>query len=179
MLTKIKTNSGQFLRDIVFGFNDAILTNLGIVAGFSLSLVDNRLIVIACLVDVFISAFAMSFGTYMSRTSEQDFLKTQLSEKTHADASEAMGHPITASVVMWITYVIAGFVPVAPFLFGLESHLALKIALVAGISTFFLLGAAKGYLTQTKILKSAIQFLLFGVVSAGIGLLVGRLASGL
>lgn len=93
MLAKLKSNiskveTGQFLRDIVFGMNDAILTNLGIIAGFTIALKDNHFIVLACLVDIFISAFAMSFGTYMSRTSEQDFLKTKLDARAMTSTSD-------------------------------------------------------------------------------------------
>jgi predicted membrane protein (TIGR00267 family) len=176
---KKKFEAGQFLRDIIFGANDAILTNLGIIAGFTVALKDNHYIVLACLVDIFISAFAMSFGTFMSRTSEQDFLKTKLNEQTLNDASDAMGHPFTASVIMWITYILSGIIPLLPFFFGLQATTALVIAMIVGIGTFFILGLVKGAITKTHILHSGLQFLFFGVISAVIGLVVGRLANNL
>lgn len=165
------------MRDVVFGVNDAILTNLGIVAGFSVALQSNKFIILASLVDIFISAFAMSFGTYMSRTSEQDFLRTKLKKAALDQAADAMGQPIKAAVVMWFTYVAAGFIPIAPFLLGLPIKVALPLAMAAGIGAFFILGALKGALTKTSIVGSAIKFLLFGLVSAAIGLAVGRLAN--
>lgn len=172
-----KFEAGQFLRDIIFGANDAILTNLGIIAGFTVALRDNHFIVLACLVDIFISAFAMSFGTYMSRTSEQDFLKTKLDDKTLTDTTDAMGHPVTASFIMLVTYVISGMIPLLPFFFGLKANTALVIAMIVGIGAFFILGLVKGSITKTHILKSGLQFLLFGIVSATIGLIVGHLAN--
>ncbi len=169
--------AGQFLRDIIFGINDAVLTNLGIIAGFTVALKDNHYIILACLIDIFISAFSMSFGTYMSRTSEQDFLETKLTQDNMLETKDAMGHPIMASVMMWISYVISGLITIAPFFFGLNSKNALVFALIIGISIFFVLGLIKGALTKTKIIRSGLEFLAFGTVAAVIGLVVGQLAN--
>lgn len=169
--------AGQFLRDIIFGINDAVLTNLGIIAGFTVALKDNHYIVLACLIDIFISAFSMSFGTFMSRTSEQDFLGTKLSEDHMNETKDAMGHPITASFVMWISYISSGIITILPFFFGLNSKTALILALTIGISIFFILGLIKGAITKTKVLKSGLQFLIFGTISAVVGLVVGHLAN--
>src|SRR5437763_15372472 len=91
---------GQFIRDIVFGSNDALLTNIGIVTGFTASLVANRLIILAVLVDIFTSAFAMAIGTYLSRTSEDDYLNMSLTVRTKTSVDRALANPIIAACVM-------------------------------------------------------------------------------
>jgi VIT1/CCC1 family predicted Fe2+/Mn2+ transporter len=168
---------GQFIRDIVFGTNDALLTNIGIVTGFTASLAANRLIILAVLVDIFTSAFAMSIGTYLSRTSEDDYLGISLAKKSKLDVDNALANPYVAAMVMWVVYVISGFIPLIPFLFGLPPNTAAKIAVGLGAITFIFVGMFKGAVTHTSLRRSALQFFLLGGAAALIGYLIGSVAS--
>lgn len=168
---------GQFIRDIVFGTNDALLTNIGIITGFTASLVSNRLIILAVLVDIFTSAFAMATGTYLSRTSEDDYLDARLTVQTKSGVDKALANPIVASVVMWIVYVISGFIPLLPFFFGLPPTDAAKWAVVFGALTFLVIGIFKSQVTNTSLKKSAAQFFVLGTLAALIGYGIGVLAS--
>lgn len=168
---------GQFIRDIVFGTNDALLTNIGIITGFTASLVSNRLIILAVLVDIFTSAFAMATGTYLSRTSEDDYLAASLEKQTKTNVDKALANPYIASVVMWVVYVIAGFIPLLPFFFGLPPTDAAKAAVVMGALTFLVVGIFKGKVTGTSLRKSALQFFILGTLAALIGYGIGVYAS--
>ncbi len=165
--------AGPFLRDIVFGVHDALLTNIGIVTGFVAALSSNRLIILAALIDVVISAFAMSFGTYLSRTSETDYLKEQLHHKAQQDLADVSANPISAAVVMWFTYVISGMIPLAPFMVGLDPHVSVRYAVILSLIVFFGVGALKGVVTRTNPWLSGLQFLCFGGFAAVIGYLIG------
>lgn len=165
--------AGPFIRDIVFGVHDALLTNIGIVTGFVTALQDNRLIVIAALIDVFISAFAMAFGTYLSRTSETAYLEDQLHNETHRHVESALGDPIIAAIVMWFTYVVAGFIPLLPFMFGLPPEISIRYAISLALIVFFIVGLLKGVVTRGNIWGSGLQFILFGGFAAAIGYLIG------
>lgn len=167
------TAAAPFLRDIVFGVHDALLTNIGIVTGFVAALQSNDLIVLTVFIDIIISAFAMSFGTYLSRTSESDYLQGQLHEEAHADVASALGNPVTASIVMWVTYVIAGFIPLLPFLFGLDPAISLRYAVVLSLIVFFVIGCLKGVMTGTSVIRGGLQFVLFGGTAAVIGYAIG------
>ncbi len=170
---------GQFIRDIVFGTNDALLTNIGIITGFTASLASTKLIIMAVLVDIFTSAFAMSFGTYLSRTSEDDYFKISLSKENKKSVDTVIANPYVASIVMWIVYVISGFIPLLPFFFGLESGDAAKASVVLGSATFLIVGLFKGKVTKTSLLKSALQFFAIGTLAALIGYGIGVYASNL
>lgn len=169
--SKTQDTLGPFLREVVFGVHDALLTNIGIVTGFVAALSSVRLIIIASMIDLFISAFAMAFGTYLSRISEQQYLEEQLTDSK--PVTDILGNPIAGAVVMWFTYVIAGFIPLLPFFLGISAQSALQIATLLALSVFFIVGLLKGYLTQTSPLNSGLQFLIFGTVAAAIGYLIG------
>ena len=166
--------AGPFIRDIVFGVHDALLTNIGIVTGFVAALQDTRLIILTVVIDVVISAFAMSFGTYLSRTSESDYLKGQLTDEDHQSVENVLANPVTAAVVMWITYVLTGMIPLLPFLFNLSATEALRVAIILSLLVFFGVGAFKGYATATSPWRGGLQFLAFGSVAAVIGYVIGQ-----
>lgn len=168
---------GQFIRDIVFGTNDALLTNIGIVTGFTASLVSNRLIILAVVVDIFTSAFAMSIGTYLSRTSEDDYFNLSLERGTKFGVDQALANPFIAAAVMWVVYVFSGFIPLIPFFFGLPPTTAAKTAVALGATTFIFVGMFKGKVTRTSVGKSALQFFLLGGAAALIGYVIGLIAS--
>ncbi len=168
---------GQFIRDIIFGTNDALLTNIGIITGFTASLVSNRLIILAVLVDIFTSAFAMATGTYLSRTSEDDYFAVSLRKSTKTSVDKALANPIVASVVMWFVYVAAGFIPLLPFFFGLPPKDAAKATVVLGSLTFLAVGVFKGKVTETSLRKSAAQFFVLGTLAALVGYGIGAYAS--
>lgn len=170
---------GQFIRDIVFGTNDALLTNIGIITGFTTSLVANRLIILAVIVDIFTSAFAMAIGTYLSRTSEDDYLASSLTVDTKTSVDKALANPYVAACVMWVVYVASGFIPLIPFFFGLSPATAAKAAVALGAITFLFVGILKDKVTGTSLGKSALQFFLLGSVAALIGYGIGHLASSL
>lgn len=176
-MAKYNHRYGQFIRDIVFGTNDALLTNIGIITGFTASLVSNRLIVLAVLVDIFTSAFAMATGTYLSRTSEDDYLTSSLTHSTKTSVDAALANPYIASIVMFVVYVISGFIPLLPFFLGLRPTDAAKAAVVLGSVTFLIVGVFKGRVTGTPLRKSALQFFLLGTLAALVGYGIGAYAS--
>lgn len=165
--------AGPFLREIVFGVHDALLTNIGIITGFVTALQDNRLIILAALIDLIISAFAMAFGSYLSRKSEGDYLAGQMEQKDHTDLQDMLGSPVAGAVVMWITYVVSGFIPLIPFFFGLDASIAVRYAVVLCLLVFFMVGLFKGKITGTSPWLSGLQFISFGTVAAAIGYGVG------
>ncbi len=166
--------AGPFIRDIVFGVHDALLTNIGIVTGFVAALQDTRLIILTVIIDVIVSAFAMSFGTYLSRTSESDYLKGQLDREEHETMQDILANPIIAAVVMWVTYVVTGMIPLLPFFFNLPSVEALRIAIVLSLVVFLAVGAFKGVVTGTSPWRGGLQFFAFGSVAAVIGYVIGQ-----
>lgn len=165
--------AGPFLRDIIFGVHDALLTNIGIITGFVAALQENHLILLAAIIDVVISAFAMAFGTYLSRTSESDYLKGKLDTESHENLEEVMANPIVAAVVMWFTYVISGTIPLIPFMFGFPPSDAVYYATALALVVFFIVGYLKGLITRTNAWLGGLQFLIFGSIAATVGYFIG------
>lgn len=65
--------SGGFLRDIVFGANDGVVTAIGFLLGFSGSVAQQSLVVIAGALSIITGAASMALGNYLAVKSQKEF----------------------------------------------------------------------------------------------------------
>src|SRR3990167_336434 len=64
--------SGQFLRDIVFGANDGVVTAIGFLVGFASSVADQSVVVIAGALTIVAGAASMALGNYLAVKSQRE-----------------------------------------------------------------------------------------------------------
>lgn len=64
--------SGQFLRDIVFGANDGVVTAIGFLVGFSGSVANQAIVVIAGILTIIAGAASMALGNYLGVKSQKE-----------------------------------------------------------------------------------------------------------
>ena len=65
--------SGGFLRDIVFGANDGVVTAIGFLVGISGSVTDQSIVVIAGALTIIAGAASMALGNYLAVKSQKEF----------------------------------------------------------------------------------------------------------
>jgi len=64
--------SGQFLRDIVFGANDGVVTAIGFLVGFASSVADQSVVVIAGALTIIAGAASMALGNFLAVKSQRE-----------------------------------------------------------------------------------------------------------
>ena len=79
--------------------------------------------------------------------------------------------PITAGIVTFFAFIACGFLPVAPFAFGLSASILVSVLMAA--FTFFLIGSLRSRWSPVHWLRAGLETLLIGIVSAGVAYLVG------
>lgn len=65
--------SGGFLRDIVFGANDGVVTAIGFLVGISGSVSEQSIVVIAGALTIIAGAASMALGNYLAVKSQREF----------------------------------------------------------------------------------------------------------
>ena len=65
--------SGQFLRDMVFGANDGVVTAIGFLVGIAGSVTDQKIVVIAGILTIIAGAASMALGNYLAVKSQKEF----------------------------------------------------------------------------------------------------------
>lgn len=81
--------------------------------------------------------------------------------------------PFRAALATFVAFLIAGSVPLVPFVMQMEN--AFDISIVATLVTFFLIGTAKSKWSLAKWWWSGGETLLIGAIAAGIAYFVGGL----
>jgi VIT1/CCC1 family predicted Fe2+/Mn2+ transporter len=64
--------SGQFLRDIVFGANDGVVTAIGFLVGFASSVANQSVVVVAGALTIVAGAASMALGNYLAVKSQKE-----------------------------------------------------------------------------------------------------------
>lgn len=146
-----------FVRNLVYGIEDSLISTTGVIVGTSLAGLGNRDIIVTGVILVLVEALSMSFGAFLS---EDSFMKSADIQHTPQDLSKY-------AAVMFLSYVIAGLVPLLPFMLMKSNAWPYSIAL-ALISLFGLVAAIQ------KSLKTAGIYAGVGGLIMAVSIAAGR-----
>ena len=104
------------------------------------------------------------------------WLKTMLTEELGLNL-EIIGSPIKGAIVMFISFLIGGILPIIPYFMvklGLfPNFVALLIAISISLISSFLIGAIKGKLAKKSWVKGGLEMSLLGTGIALVGYGIG------
>lgn len=151
-----------YLRSGLFGLQDGIVSTTGVVAGISAGVNDKTIIVLAALVAVTVEASSMAAGQYTSEKAAHQMDKSGKRED----------NLITGALIMFVSYFLAGMVPVLPTIIFNQPE-ARYISIGAAFIALFIVGFVKGKIVEHNALRSAIELFVIGGVATILGLIVG------
>ena len=152
-----------YLRSLMFGLQDGIVSTTGVVVGISTGVSDKAIIVLAALVAVSVEATSMAAGQYTSEKAAHQLDK----EGKKTDSL------LTGSAIMFFAYLGGGMFSIIPTLI-FDQPMARYLAIASSFAGLFLIGYLKGYLVEHKPLRSAIELFIIGGIATTIGLVVGH-----
>lgn len=152
----------DYLRSIMFGLQDGLVSTTGVVIGISTGIEDKAVIILASLVAVSVEASSMAAGQYSSEKAVHQMDKTG----KHTDSL------FLGALAMFFSYFIAGMVPIVPTVI-FEQPQARIYAILAAFIGLFLIGFIKGKVVEHKPFRSAIELFVIGAAATTIGLIVG------
>lgn len=152
-----------YVRNFIFGAEDSLVSTVGLLAGVASAGIPRKDIIISGIVLIFVEAFSMSVGSFLSeRTTEESLI----------DSQEKLGNSLIAAVIMFFSYFVSGLVPLFPYL--IQNNLnAFWQSIIASLIALFILGFLSAKILKTKILKNALRMLLIGGMAIALGVIVG------
>jgi len=154
----------KYFPDFVFGAIDGTVTTFAVVSGVVGASLSPSIIIILGFANLFADGFSMGVSNYLSTSSNNDM-------------NGVIKNPINAGIVTFLSFILVGFLPLLTFVFSFNRAYEFSIVLTA--LTFFVIGALKGFVTNTSPLKSASQTFVIGSLAALIAYFVGLFLSGL
>ena len=152
----------DYLRSLMFGLQDGIVSTTGVVVGISIGISNKEIIVLAALVAVMVEASSMAAGQYSSEKAVHQMDKTG----RHTD------NLYIGALIMFIAYLIGGSFSIIPTLI-FDQPLARTLAVISAFVGLFIIGYIKGHLVEHKPLRSAIELFIIGSIATIVGVVVG------
>jgi len=161
-----KTKS-SFVRNFVFGVEDSLVSTVGLLSGIAVAGIERPAIIMTGLVLIIVEAFSMGAGAWLSEHSVEEYEEQREMPWLHAFRS---------AVIMFFSYVLAGLIPLSPYLFA-SSAVAFRLSIILTLLALILLGIFNAKMFRIRSLREAFITLLIGGAAVLVGVVVGNIAT--
>ncbi|HEX2202963.1 MAG TPA: VIT1/CCC1 transporter family protein, partial [Longimicrobium sp.] len=130
----------HYLRDLVYGANDGIITTFAVVSGVAGAALAPRTVLILGAANLLADGFSMGASSFLSIRSDEAV------RVMNGDAV-AEPFPFRHGAATMAAFVAAGLVPLLPYLFA-PPPVRFRVAVLATLATLFVVGAARSLVTS-------------------------------
>ena len=163
---------GANIREFIFGIEDGIIGNLGVVVGLAKAAAPNKIILLAGVATMFAQAISMGVGNYLSIKSEKEYFDVKKKEREYGKAYSKHKSLIYSTLIMAFSVILGTALPLSVFLFY-ESSDGIIPAVGVTLLGLFTLGAVKTRYTFRHWFISGLEMMLVGGLAAIVGFLIG------
>jgi len=158
----MQSNVEIYLRNIVFGISDSLVSTVGLLSGIDISGTARQTIILTGIVYAFVEAFSMAVGSFISEESAEE-----------AAGAIASNKPFVGGVVMFVSFVLASFIPILPYIM-FDGVYALWYSVAVSILALFIVGIVSAKFAKVNIWKRGLQVAILGGAAILIGAIVGK-----
>lgn len=153
-----------YLRNFVFGVEDGLVSTVGLLSGIVAGGVPRETVVLTGAVLIVVEAFSMGVGSFLSESSAEEY----------AEGREAPARSEKGAAIMFISYFVAGFVPLFPYMVSAIVR-PFAVSIVVSLVALFALGVASARFARRSVLRRAARMLVLGGVAILVGAAIGAL----
>lgn len=162
----------KFLPEFVYGGTDGTVTTFAVMTGALGASLSPSVVLILGLANLFADGFSMAASNYLSTKSKKGI----------TESTEYVPAPIETATATFISFIVVGFIPIAPFVLAVFIPQLVVyefiISIVLTAFAFISIGAVKGIVVGEGKILSATETLLIGGLAAVISYGVGYLLRG-
>ena len=166
----VLASARHYIRELIYGANDGIITTFAVVAGVSGRQLPERAILIIGTANLFADGVSMAVGAYQSIRAHEAVLAS-------SELPEEEAFPIRHAVMTFAAFVVAGVVPLLPYASGALKTDAFSMSLALTLITLFAIGASRAFVSAVAWWKAGLDMLWLGVAVATIAYAAGSLGA--
>jgi VIT1/CCC1 family predicted Fe2+/Mn2+ transporter len=160
----------HYIRDLVYGANDGIITTFAVVSGVAGGQLAQLAVLVIGAANLAADGVSMGVGNFLAIRADE--------RAREADGlPELERHPLKHGFATLVAFVASGAIPLLPYLVTADATDHLLASTAATFATLFLLGASRALITRDRWWVSGIETLLLGAVVAGTAYGAGRLVA--
>lgn len=161
---------GHYIRDLVYGANDGIITTFAVVCGVAGADLSPRVVLILGFANLLADGFSMGASNYLS-------IRSETAARTAAGEEAKEKHPFRHGAATFLAFILAGIVPLAAYIFPLGDREPFPVAIVLTALTLFGVGASRAIVTMHSWWRSGTEMLLVGGAAAAVAYFVGAVTA--
>jgi VIT1/CCC1 family predicted Fe2+/Mn2+ transporter len=165
----VAATARHYIRDLVYGANDGIITTFAVVSGVAGGQLSQLAVLVIGAANLAADGVSMGVGNYLSIRADERAREAE-------GLPELERHPLKHGVATLLAFVVAGAVPLTPYLVpDISSQLTLSTVLT--FTTLLLLGAARALVTRDRWWQTGLETLALGTVVAAAAYGAGHLVA--
>jgi VIT1/CCC1 family predicted Fe2+/Mn2+ transporter len=149
----------HYIRDVVYGANDGIITTFAVVAGVTGGSLSPRAVLIVGAANLFADGLSMGVGNYLS-------IRSNESARAAQDLPEEEASPARHGLATFLAFFAAGSIPLVPYLLPLVDGRSLGASVVLTFGALFVVGSLRASVTIDRWWTAGLEMLGLGAVVA-------------
>jgi len=166
---QLRSLAQHYLKDLVYGANDGIITTFAVVAGVTGADLAPRIVLILGFANLLADGFSMGASNFLAIRSDEAVRR-----------SSGLGvlepFPFRHGLATFGAFVLAGAVPLVSYVLTMRET-AFAAAILLTLATLFGVGAARSAVVDTRWYRAGMEMLLVGAAAAAVAYGVGDLVS--
>ena len=165
-----RATARHYIRDLVYGANDGIITTFAVVSGVAGGQLSQLAVLVIGAANLAADGVSMGVGNFLAIRADE--------RAREADGlPELERHPWKHGLATLLAFVVAGAIPLVPYVLPSLGSDRLLVSTVATFSALYLLGAARALVTRDRWWLTGLESLALGAVVAGAAYAAGRLVA--
>jgi VIT1/CCC1 family predicted Fe2+/Mn2+ transporter len=149
----------HYIRDVIYGANDGIITTFAVVAGVAGGALSPTAILIVGTANLLADGLSMGMGNYLS-------IRSHESARAAQDLPEEEAAPARHGFATFLAFAVSGAVPLLPYVFGSSPQTGFRASILLTFVGLFAVGASRSLVTVDRWWTAGLEMLLLGAVVA-------------
>lgn len=149
----------HYIRDLVYGANDGIITTFAVVGGVTGGALSHTAILVIGAANLAADGVSMGVGNLLAIRANERAREAQ-------NLPEEEAYPWKHGLATLIAFMLAGAIPLLPFVLPIETADRAAWSTVTTFLTLFLLGTARAAITTERWWKTGLETLMLGALVA-------------
>lgn len=149
----------HYIRDLVYGANDGIITTFAVVAGVAGGNLSRTAVLVVGAANLAADGLSMAVGNFLS-------IRANESAREAEDLPEEEAAPVRHATATFLAFVVAGFLPLAPYVLPGADSGRFVWSLTLTMLALFVVGALRTTVTTDRWWRAGLEMLVLGSLVA-------------
>lgn len=157
----LRATTQHYLRDMVYGANDGLITTFAVVAGVEGGALTRRAVLIVGLANLLADGLSMGVGNYLAIRAHESVLEVEALPQQEAS-------PSRHGVATFLAFVAAGSIPLAPYMVPTPMIGRFAASIVLTMLGLFTIGALRALISNATWWRAGLEMFTLGMIVAAV-----------